>query len=89
MTKYNISEKTFDMDMTEVNRLIKKSVQFDVEGYKTILNERYEDLYSRALNKNDLNNAIRILDQMGKLNGCYVDKQEIDVKDNKFEITFK
>lgn len=88
-SNYSVSQKTIDTDFTAVNKILKNTVKYESDALKTLLNDKYDDLYKRALSKNDLGNAIKVLDQMSKLNGMYTERKEIDIKDNSFEIVLK
>ena len=50
------------------------------------LNSRLEELYNRAIQKNDLKSAIASINSQMKLNGLDVQKQDISVLDNTFTI---
>lgn len=83
-----VSDSTLDKDFAEVNKLIKESNQFDADGMKVLLNDRLELLYSKALQANKIDTALKIISEQSKLNGLLVDKQEVNVNDGQFEISF-
>lgn len=83
-----VSDSTLDKDFAEVNKLIKESNQFDADGMKVLLNDRLELLYSKALQANKIDTALKIISEQSKLNGLLVDKQEVNVNDGQFEIIF-
>lgn len=85
--KYNVSDSTVDSDFTAANKLIKEQNTFDAEALKMLLNDRLECLYGKALIKNDINTALKVLNEFGKLNGLYVEKQQVDLN-NDFQIVF-
>lgn len=51
--------------------------------------ERLESLLSDALMDHNGDLAAKMLDQIAKCNGFYVDKKELSVKDNHIEISFE
>ena len=51
-----------------------------------MLNARLENIYSKAILKNDLKSALGVVQQQIKLNGLGIEKQSIDLNDNTFEI---
>lgn len=75
--------------MSEINKILKETNIFDAEALKQLITNRYEDIYRKAVEKGDLNNALKALDLIGKTNSLYVEKKEIDIKDNTFEIKFQ
>ena len=60
-----------------------------VRNIKVILNYRLEKLYSLALQGNKIETALKVIDQVGKLNNLYIDKQEVKLEDNQFEIVIQ
>lgn len=83
-----VSDSTLDKDFAEVNKLIKESNQFDADGMKVLLNDRLELLYSKALQANKIDTALKVITEQSKLNGLLVDKQEVNLNDGQFEIVF-
>ena len=86
ISKYNISESTVDKDFSEANKLLSEQMDLTAEAYKYLLNARLENIYSKAILKNDLKSALGVVQQQIKLNGLGIEKQSIDLNDNTFEI---
>ena len=86
ISKYNISESTVDKDFMEANKLLSEQMDLTAEAYKYLLNARLENIYSKAILKNDLKSALGVVQQQIKLNGLGIEKQSIDLNDNTFEI---
>lgn len=86
ISKYNISESTVDKDFMEANKLLSEQMDLTAEAYKYLLNARLENIYSKAILKNDLKSALGVVQQQMKLNGLGIEKQSIDLNDNTFEI---
>lgn len=86
ISKYNISEVTVDKDFSEATKQLNKQIDLTAEGYKVLLNNRLEDLYNKAVLKTDLKSAVSIINSQIKLNGLDVQKQEISLDDNQFQI---
>lgn len=84
--KYNISDITADRDLAEANKKLSEQIDLTANAYKVLLNSRLEELYNRAMQKNDLKSAIASINSQMKLNGLDVQKQDISVLDNTFTI---
>ena len=84
--KYNISDITVDRDLAEANKKLSEQIDLTANAYKVLLNSRLEELYNRAMQKNDLKSAIASINSQMKLNGLDVQKQDISVLDNTFTI---
>ena len=84
--KYNISDITADRDLAEANKKLAEQIDLTANAYKVLLNSRLEELYNRAMQKNDLKSAIASINSQMKLNGLDVQKQDISVLDNTFTI---
>lgn len=87
--KYSVGQSTIDRDFTACRDLILASNQELAESLKVILNYRLEKLYSLALQGNKIDTALKVIDQVGKLNNLYIDKQEVKLDDNQFEIVIQ
>lgn len=84
--KYNVSDITVDRDLAEANKKLSEQIDLTANAYKVLLNSRLEELYNRAIQKNDLKSAIASINSQMKLNGLDVQKQDISVLDNTFTI---
>ena len=84
--KYNVSDITVDRDLAEANKKLAEQIDLTANAYKVLLNSRLEELYNRAIQKNDLKSAISSVNSQMKLNGLDVQKQDISVLDNTFTI---
>lgn len=84
--KYNVSDITVDRDLAEANKKLSEQIDLTANAYKVLLNSRLEELYNRAIQKNDLKSAISSINSQMKLNGLDVQKQDISVLDNTFTI---
>ena len=84
--KYNVSDITVDRDLAEANKKLAEQIDWTANAYKVLLNSRLEELYNRAIQKNDLKSAIASINSQMKLNGLDVQKQDISVLDNTFTI---
>ena len=65
------------------------SNQESAASLKVILNYRLEKLYSLALQGNKIETALKVIDRVGNLNNLYIDKQEVKLEDNQFEIVIQ
>lgn len=87
--KYGVGQSTIDKDFIACRDLILASNQESAASLKVILNYRLEKLYSLALQGNKIETALKVIDQVGKLNNLYIDKQEVKLEDNQFEIVIQ
>lgn len=87
--KFGVGQSTIDKDFIACRDLILANNQESAEYLKQILNYRLEKLYSLALQSNKLDTALKVIDQFGKLNNLYIDKQEVKLDDNQFEIVIQ
>lgn len=67
---------------------LKKQQEPFVSEIKSVIADRYEVLWTEALNRGDLKSATNILKQESDLFGLNIQKQEVDVSAGEFEITF-
>lgn len=68
---------------------IRKSYQMDKEDMTAVLQSRFDNLYREALESRDFGNAIRALQEFGKLVGVFQQGGGISItKDNKVTIRF-
>lgn len=65
-----------------------KVVNDKLPVYKEIHMERLESLLSDALMDHNGDLAARVLDQIAKCNGLYLEKKEVALEDGKIKITF-
>lgn len=69
-----------------------KELQKDQEGFisgiRSVIADRYETLWTAAMERGDLKTATNILKQESDLFGLNTIKQDIDVNAGEFEITF-
>ena len=79
--KYGVGQSTIDKDFIACRDLILASNQESAD--------RLEKLYSLALQGNKIETALKVIDQVGKLNNLYIDKQEVKLEDNQFEIVIQ
>lgn len=84
--EYSISDSQLDKDFMLVNEMLIQSNKDNADSLKIILNDRLECLYDKALQSNKIDTCLKVIDQQSKLNGLYVEKQEIDLNNQEFKI---
>lgn len=67
---------------------MKKDQANFVSEIKSVIADRYEYLWTAAIDRGDLKTAANILKQQSSLFGLDVQKQEVDITSGDFEITF-
>ena len=87
-SKYDVSDSTINSDfLSALSELQKQQDSFN-SNIKQVIADRYELLWKKAIDKNDLKSALTLLKQQSDLFGLNVQKQEVDVNAGDFEITF-
>lgn len=85
---YNISEtQAYKIIHDAILDLCETTKDVDMEEIRTSQLERAEELLEKANERNDLKTAIKAQDMINRLNGLYVEKQEIkaDIETWTFE----
>lgn len=91
---YESTDKKYSEDYcNEIYRTavlkIRQSYQMDKEDMTAVLQSRFDNLYREALESRDFGNAIRALQEFGKLVGVFQQGGGISItKDNKVTIRF-
>lgn len=83
--KFHLGEAQFYADRKHVLQEMKDRLDGNLEDWAKDLVERYEELYERALNRNAIKEANKILDSLRQLKG--LDTRTLEVKtDNQIEL---
>lgn len=86
--EYNISQvQAYKIIHDAILDLCESTKDVDMEEIRSAQLERAEELLQKANEKNDLKTAIKAQDMINRLNGLYVEKQEIkaDIETWTFE----
>lgn len=87
--KYKISNTTIERDFALAYEQLKDDQSSYNIHIKEIILERYETIWQKAMEKNDLKSACIILKQISSLFGLETNKQEVTVKQEEpVEIIF-
>lgn len=86
--KYGISQSTLNSDFLKALAELKKDQANFVSEIKSVIADRYEYLWTAAIDRGDLKTAANVLKQQSSLFGLDVQKQEVDITSGDFEITF-
>ena len=83
-----VSQSTVNADFIKALAELKKNQEPFTTEIRAVLADRYEVLWDKALEKNDLKTAAVVLKQEADLFGLNVQKQEVDVSAGEFTIEF-
>lgn len=86
--KYGVSQTTLNSDFLKALAELKKQQEPFVSEIKSVIADRYETLWTAALERGDLKTATNVLKQESELFGLNIQKQEVDLSAGEFEITF-
>lgn len=86
--KYGVSQVTLNSDFLKALAELKNQQEPFTSSIKQIIADRYETLWTAAMERGDLKTATNILKQESDLFGLNTIKQDIDVNAGEFEITF-
>ena len=87
--KYGISQSTLNSDFLKALAELKKDQANFVSEIKSVIADRYEYLWTAAIDRGDLKTAANVLKQQSSLFGLDVQKQEVDITSGDFTITFE
>ena len=77
----NHPEARYYSDVAKVSKTLEKAASFKAKEIQADLLERAETLYQRALDRNQVAVAVKVLDLMAKVSGCTVEKVEVSLPD--------
>lgn len=83
-----VSQSTINADFLKALAELKKNQEPFTTEIKSVIADRYEVLWNKAIEKGDLKTATTILKQESDLFGLNTIKQEVDLTAGDFEITF-
>lgn len=86
--EFGVSQSTINADFIKALAELKKNQEPFTTEIRAVLADRYEVLWDKALEKNDLKTAAVVLKQEADLFGLNVQKQEVDVSAGEFTIEF-
>lgn len=87
--KYGVSQTTLNSDFLKAVKELQKDQEGFVSGIRSIIADRYETLWTAALERGDLKTATNVLKQESELFGLNTIKQDIDVNAGEFTVTFE
>lgn len=83
-----VSQSTISADFIKALAELKKQQEPFTTEIKSVIADRYEILWNKAVEKGDFKTAATVLKQESDLFGLNVQKQEVDLNAGEFEITF-
>lgn len=87
--KYEISDRTaYKLIHDALADLQEATENIDMEKIKAEYNERVEYMCEKAIQDGDLKTALRAQDMLNKMNGLYVEKQEIKAEINTWTFEY-
>lgn len=84
----NHPEARYYSDVSKVNKVLEQTASFKAKEVQADLLERAETLYQRALDRNQVAVAVKVLDLMAKVSGCTVEKVEVSLPD-EYTVNFQ
>ena len=87
--KYGISQSTLNSDFLKALAELKNQQEPFIRSIKQIIADRYETLWTMAVDRGDLKSATTILKQESDLFGLNTIKQDIDLTAGDFTVTFE
>ena len=87
--KYGVSQVTLNSDFLKALAELKNQQEPFTSSIKQIIADRYETLWTAAMERGDLKTATNILKQESDLFGLNTIKQDIDVNAGEFTVTFE
>lgn len=85
---YGVSQSTVNADFLKALAELKKNQEPFITEIKSVIADRYEILWNKAVEKGDLKTATAVLKQEADLFGLNIQKQDVEVSTGEFEITF-
>lgn len=86
---FGVSDVTIDKDFKRALEQLQSKQEIFTRHISEVIYERYELLWTQALENGDYKAATQILKQMGDMFGLNVKKTEVSVKDSDFTIHFE
>lgn len=85
---YNVSQSTINADFIKALNELKKNQEPFTTEIRTVIADRYEVLWNKAIEKGDLKTATTVLKQESDLFGLNVQKQDVELSTGEFTIEF-
>lgn len=83
-----VSQSTINADFIKALAELKKQQEPFTTEIKSVIADRYEILWNKAVEKGDLKTATTVLKQESDLFGLNVQKQDVEVSTGEFVIEF-
>lgn len=87
-SELNHPEARYYSDVSKVNKVLEQTASFKAKEVQADLLERAETLYQKALDRNQVAVAVKVLDLMAKVSGCTVEKVEVSLPD-EYTVNFQ
>lgn len=87
-SELNRPEARYYSDTAKVSKVLEQAASFKAKEVQADLLERAETLYQRALDRNQVAVAVKVLDLMAKVSGCTVEKVEVSLPD-EYTVNFQ
>ena len=85
MDRFGIGNSTAYKWLAHAFKQLSKDYKELTEEYKTIQINRLEKLYEMCMEKDNVRDALKVMEQINKLNSLYVDRVEISDINNQFK----
>lgn len=88
-TKYNLKKRqSVRLLHDALADLQEATSDIDLSETKALYIERVESMLEKALSSGDIKTALRCQDMLNKMNGLYIDKQELTVTNDIIKFNF-
>lgn len=87
--KYGVSKRTIERYIKKAKAMLREDCNQDIEDWRALSNERYNDLYRMSLKMGDIETCIKIQNSVDKINGLNEKRVSLEVEKDPFEEFFK
>lgn len=88
ISDFGVSQSTLNADFIKALNELKKNQEPFTTEIKSVIADRYEVLWQKAVEKGDLKTAATVLKQESDLFGLNVQKQDVEISTGEFTIEF-
>lgn len=87
--KYGVSKRTVERYVQKAKAMLRENCNQDIEDWRALSNERYNDLYRMSLKMGDIETCVKIQNSVDKINGLNEKRVSLEVEKDPFDEFFK